>query len=78
MLLISIADNFEKRAADFGIRVQAAYHSGLEHEFVWIVEAKNAHCIEDLMIDMKVAKFNATKIVPLRTLEQVVEACKSK
>jgi hypothetical protein len=49
------------------------YHSGLEHTFEWIVEAPGAHAIQDLMVETKVAKFNSTKIVPLRTTQNVVE-----
>ena len=57
------------------LKVVAAYHSGLEHTFLWIVESENAHSIQDLMVESKVAQWNATKIVPLRTLENVVEYC---
>jgi hypothetical protein len=53
------------------------YHSGLEHTFEWIVKAPGAHVIQDLMVQTKVAKFNATKIVPLRTTQDVVEYCQS-
>ena len=53
------------------------YHSGLEHTFEWIVEAPGAHAIWDLMVETNVAKFNATKIVPLWTTAQAVEYLKS-
>ena len=65
----------EETASRFGVKVVAAYHSGLEHTFVWIVESDTAHAIQDLMVESKVAKWNATKIVPLRTLQNVVEYC---
>lgn len=76
-LLLGIAAGFEKRASEFGVHVTAAYHSGLEHTFLWIVEAENAHSIQDLMVETEVAKFNATRIVPLRTLQNVVEYCQT-
>ena len=74
-LLLETAAGFEETAGRFGVKVVAAYHSGLEHTFVWIVESDNAHAIQDLMVESKVAKWNATKIVPLRTLQNVVEYC---
>ena len=76
-LLLQTAQGFEKSAEEFGIKVTAAYHSGLEHTFLWIVESENAHSIQDLMVETKVAKWNSTKIVPLRTLQNVVEYCQT-
>ncbi len=76
-LLLQIASNIEKTANEYGVKVISAYHSGLEHTFLWIVEAENAHSIQDLMVETKVAKFNATKIVPLRTLQNIVEYCQT-
>ncbi len=43
---------------------------------LWAAEAENAHLIQDLIADTEVAKFNATKIVPLRSLQGVAECCK--
>lgn len=74
-LLLEAAAGFEATASKFGVNVVAGYHSGLEHTFLWIVESENAHAIQDLMVESKVAKWNATKIVPLRTLQNVVEYC---
>ena len=72
-LLLQVASTFEKDAESKGIKVLSMYHSGLEHTFEWIVESPGAHAIQDLMVETKVAKFNATKIVPLRTTQNVVE-----
>jgi hypothetical protein len=76
-LLIEAGSTFEKNANAQGIKVLSMYHSGLEHTFEWIVEAPGAHAIQDLMVETKVAKFNATKIVPLWTTQQAVEYLKS-
>lgn len=76
-LLLQVASTFEKDANAKGIKVISMYHSGLEHTFEWIVEAPGAHTIQDLMVQTKVAKFNATKIVPLRTTQDVAEYCQS-
>ena len=74
LLLESVA-GFEATSKKYGVKLIAAYHSGLEHTFVWIVESENAHSIQDLMVESKVANWNTTKIVPLRTLENVLEYC---
>ncbi len=76
-LLLEVASTFEKDATAKGIKIISMYHSGLEHTFEWIVEAPGAHAIQDLMVETKVAKFNATKIVPLRTTENIVEYLQS-
>ena len=76
-LLLEVASTFENDANEKGIKVLSMYHSGLEHTFEWIVESPGAHAVQDLMVETKVAKFNATKIVPLRTTQNVVEYCKS-
>ena len=77
-LLLQVASTFEKDAAAKGIKILSMYHSGLEHAFEWIVEAPGAHAIQDLMVETKVAKFNATKIVPLRSTQNVVEYLQNK
>ena len=75
-LLLQVASTFEQDANAKGIKIISMYHSGLEHTFEWIVESPGAHAIQDLMVETKVAKFNATKIVPLRTTQNVVEYLK--
>jgi urease gamma subunit len=72
-LLLQVASTFEEDAKAKGIKILSMYHSGLEHTFEWIVEAPGGHAIQDLMVETKVAKFNSTKIVPLRTTQNVVE-----
>lgn len=75
-LLLNIAESFETIAKKHDINIKEQYHSGLEHTFIWVAEANNARLIEDLMIESRVAKFNTLKIVPLRTLQNVVESLK--
>ena len=53
-------------------KVIGRYHSGLEHTFLWIVDAEEPHLIEQLAIDSGVASFNEIKIVPLMTFDDVV------
>jgi len=72
-LLLNIASTFETTANAKGIDVISMYHSGLEHTFEWIVEASSAHLIQELMVETKVAKFNATKIVPIWTTQDAAK-----
>ncbi len=53
------------------------YHSALEHTFLWIVDAEEPHLIEQFCIDIKIASFNAIKIVPLVTINEVAETLKT-
>ena len=76
-LLLQVASTFEKDANAKGIKIVSMYHSGLEHTFEWIVEAPGAHAIWDLMVETGVSKFNATKIVPLRSTYDIVDYMKT-
>ena len=40
----------EKNAQKYGVKVLHQFHSGLEHTFLWFVDADNAHSIEDLVV----------------------------
>jgi len=48
------------------------YHSGLEHTFLWILDAEDPHLIQQFAIDGGMASFNEVKIVPLMTFEDVI------
>jgi hypothetical protein len=45
--------------------------SVLEHEWIFIFEAVNAHDIESLCIDAGVASFNTIKTVALKKYEDI-------
>ena len=49
------------------------YHSALEHTFLWIVDAEDPHLIQQFCIAAGIASFNAIKIVPLITFNDVIE-----
>ena len=53
-------------------RVVDQYHSGLEHTFLWAVETKEPHKLEEFSIELGVARWNDLKFVPLRTFADVV------
>ena len=53
-------------------KVVGRYHSGLEHTFLWIVDAEDPHLIQQRAIDTGMASFNEIKIVPLMTFDDVM------
>ena len=52
------------------------YHSALEHTFLWIVDAEDPHLIQQFCIEGGIASFNAVKIIPMITFDQVIETVK--
>jgi hypothetical protein len=75
-LVIKMAEELDKIANRNNTHILHRYHSGLEHTFVWIVDAQSAHSIQNFMTESAWAKFNAIKIVPLTAYESVIEECK--
>jgi len=69
------SQNMEKNAQKYRVKILHQFHSGLEHTFLWVVDADNAHLIQDLMT-RTVGRFNTIKIVPLITFQDVIESCK--
>ena len=55
-------------------RVVAFYMSVLEHEWIIILEAENAHNIEELSIAVGISSFNTVKTVPLRFFDDVFKS----
>jgi hypothetical protein len=76
-MLLQIASTFEQDANAKGIKVISMYHSSLEHTFEWIVEASGAHKIQELLVETKVATFNATKIVSIWTTQDAAKYLKT-
>ncbi len=52
-------------------KIVGQYHSGLEHTFIWILDAEDPHLIGEFAIEGGLASFNEIKIVPLTTLADV-------
>jgi hypothetical protein len=57
-------------------KVIGRYHSGLEHTFLWIVDAEDPHLLQQKAIDNGVATFNEIKIVPLMSFDDVISVSK--
>ncbi len=73
--LLSGAPTLEKRAEKMGVKMLHQFHSGLEHTFLWVVDAGNAHIIQELM-ERTAGRFNTVKIVPLITFQELIERLK--
>lgn len=76
-LVIKKAEQLDEVLTKNNVKMLQQYHSGLEHTFVWIVDAKDAHSVQNLMVDSGWTKFNALKIVPLTAYQNVIESCKN-
>lgn len=57
-------------------QVIGQFHSGLEHTFLWIVDAEDPHLIEQFAVDSKTASFNEVKVVPLKAFKDVAKWAK--
>ena len=57
-------------------KIVGQYHSGLEHTFLWILDAEDPHLIQQFAVDSGMASFNEVKIVPLTTFQGVTEGAK--
>ena len=52
------------------------YHSGLEHTFLWILDAEDAHLIQQFVFETGLVSFNEVKIVPITEFKDVVDVLK--
>ncbi len=52
--------------------IEDMYHSGLEHTLVWVVKTTRPHDLEELTIELGVARWNDLKFVPERTFADVI------
>jgi len=77
-MLEQFGKGINEQARNYKINnILGQYHSALEHTFLWIVDAEEPHLIEQFCIDIKIASFNAIKIVPLVTTNEVAETLKT-
>jgi hypothetical protein len=73
--LLRTAPTMAKDAEKFNVNILNQFHSGLEHTFLWAVEADNPHIIEELM-GRTAGRFNTLRIVPLITFQTLIERLK--
>jgi hypothetical protein len=60
------------------VKIVGFYMSVLEHEWIIILDAKNAHDIETLCIDVGISSTSTVKIVPLNEFSKVVAKIRAK
>ena len=53
-------------------KIVSQYHSAFEHTLLWVVDAEDAHLIQDFVFEIGLASFNELKIVPLITFKEGV------
>jgi hypothetical protein len=75
-LVIEISEKLPELARKNYVDLKEQFHSALEHNFLWILEAENGHVIQRFMIESGWAKFNKMKIFPIGTFKNVVEELK--
>ena len=77
MVLMAEKMNIEDIAKKYKIsKIVGQYHSALEHTFLWLVEAEDPHLVQQFCIEGGIASFNAVKIIPIITFEQVIQTVK--
>ena len=58
-------------------KIVSQYHSAFEHTFVWVVDAEDAHLVQEFVFETGLSSINELKIVPLITfMEGVVPLVK--
>ena len=75
-LVLEQGPKIVEEASKLNIKIINQYHSGLEHTFLWVVEANDAHLVQSFFTTSYLSNINALKIVPLITYSDVIEHCK--
>ena len=74
MKILEKMNNVKKK---FRIKeIRGFYASVLEHQFVIILDAQDAHDVEKMVIEVGLSKFNTLKIVPLNEFGQITKVWK--
>jgi hypothetical protein len=76
-LVIKMAGQLGNVLTKHKTKMLQQYHSGLEHTFLWTVDAQDAHSVQALMVESGWIRFNTIKIVPLTDYQSLVETCKN-
>jgi hypothetical protein len=77
-IFLEIENKMKKNLKKFNIvKVIGFYMSVLEHEWIIIVDAKNAHDIENLCIEVGISSISTVKIVPMNDFRVAVKRIKS-
>ena len=77
-IFLEIENNMKKNLKKFNVtKIIGFYMSVLEHEWIIIMDAKNAHDIENLCIAVGISSISTVKIIPMNDFQIVVKRIKS-
>jgi hypothetical protein len=77
-IFLEIEGKLKKNLKKFGIiKVIGFYMSVLEHGWMIILDAKRAHDIENLCIEVGISSISTIKIVPMNDFKVVINRLKS-
>ena len=77
-IFLEIEGKLKKNLKKFNIaKIIGFYMSVLEHEWIIIVDAKNAHDIENLCIAVGISAISTVKIVPMNDFRVTVQRIRS-
>ena len=77
-IFLEIEGKIENNLKKFNItKIIGFYMSVLEHEWIIIVDAKNAHDIENLCIAVGISAISTVKIVPMNDFRVTVQRIRS-
>jgi hypothetical protein len=78
-IFMQIEDKIRSNLDKYSIKeVVGFYMSVLEHQWIIIIRAANAHEIESMCIEAGISSYNTIKIVPLNSFNMVIEKMKKK
>lgn len=78
-IFLEMENKLKKNLKKFNVtKIIGFYMSVLEHEWTIIVDAKNAHDIEKLCIEVGISSISTIKIVPLSDFRETAKRIKIK
>lgn len=78
-IFLEIENKLKNSIKKFNVtKIIGFYMSVLEHEWTIIVDAKNAHDLEKLCIEVGISSTSTVKIVPLNDFREVAKRIRAK
>ena len=76
-IFLELQNNLKKNIKKFNVnKIIGFYMSVLEHQWIIIVDAKNAHDIENLCIAVGISSISTVKIVPMNDFQIMTRTIK--
>ena len=77
-IFLEIQKNMKKNLKKFNVnKIIGFYMSVLEHQWIIVIDAKNAHDIENLCIAVGISSISTVKIVPMNDFQVIVKRVQS-